>query len=57
MKSDKTADNYKLESSYTSKSGLKVRSYVPFYNSEDRKFFIQEEITKSCLRIYEKIKQ
>lgn len=57
MELDKEAGNYKLENSYISKFGFKVSSYVLCYNNENEKKFVQEEITKSCLRVYEKIKQ
>lgn len=56
MKMNKEKADYRLENSYIGKLGFKIRSYVPCYSSEDRKKFMREEITKSCLKIYEKIK-
>ena len=57
MKIDEEQIDYKLENSYIGKLGFKVRSYVPYYNSEDTIRSIQESITKSCLKIYENIKK
>lgn len=57
MKMNKEKADYRLENSYIGKLGFKIRSYVPCYSSEDRKKFMREEITKSCLKIYEKIKE
>jgi len=56
MQGDNATNNYKLEKSYISKLGLKVKSYVICYDSEESKVSVREEITKSCLRIFDKIK-
>ena len=56
MEPNETIDNYKFENSYTNKFGFKIKSYAICYSNTDKKIYMKEEITKSCLKIYDKIK-
>ena len=53
----KINENYKLKDSYTNKFGFKDTSYVLCYYDANKKIYIQNEITRSCLDIYDKIKK
>ena len=56
MPTDNVTDNYKLERSYVNKRGFKVKKYTTCYNNEKAKSYVQEEITRSCLKIFDNIK-
>ncbi len=54
MKDNK--EKYIIKKSYVSRCGLKVTSYEPCNETEEAKKQKNEKITKSCLDIYERIK-
>lgn len=56
MQTDNEVNNYKLKKSYKNKIGFEIKSYMTCYNSEDTKICMNEEITKSCIRIFDNIK-